>query len=167
MPRVYVSIGSNIDRDRNIRAAVQALRARFGNVKISSVYESAAEGFDGDDFYNLVAAFESDDSLERISEQLAAIEKTQGRDRSGPRFGPRTLDIDVLLYGSLVRHDARFDIPHRDITAYAHVLGPLMELAPDLIHPESGERMAVLWRRRFASRNGLRRAALRIDTAAR
>lgn len=166
MPRVYVSIGSNIERDKNIRAAVRALRARFGDVATSSVYESAAEGFNGDDFYNLVAVYASNDSLERICEQLTAIEIAQGRDRSGPRFGPRTLDIDVLLYGSLIRHDARFDIPRRDITTYAHVLGPLIELAPDLVHPETGERMAELWQRRFADKNGLRHAALCMDSEA-
>lgn len=162
MPRVYVSIGSNIDRERNIGAAVRALRETFAAVATSSVYESAAEGFDGDHFYNLAAAFDSAMSLEEVCERLTAIETAQGRLRAGPRFGPRTLDLDVLLYGDLVRHDNRFDIPRRDITAYAHVLRPLAELAPTVKHPETGERLGDLWRR-FTGTNTLRRVPLDVD----
>lgn len=147
MPRVYVSIGSNVERERNIRAAVRALRGAFTAVAISAVYESAAQGFEGDHFYNLVGAFDSTLPLEQVCERLTAIEAGQGRVRGGPRFGPRTLDLDVLLYGTLVRHDDRFDIPRRDIIAYAHVLRPLADLAPDVKHPETGERLADLWRR--------------------
>lgn len=159
MPQVYVSIGSNVERTKNIRAAIRALGAGFAHVTISSVYESEAEGFDGDDFYNLVAAFDTDAPLEEVCDRLTEIETAQGRTRTGPRFGPRTLDIDVLLYGDLVRHDDRFDVPRRDITAYAHVLGPLVELAPDLIHPGTGERLLDLWQR-FPRRQTLRKVAL-------
>lgn len=166
MPRVYVSIGSNIEKNKNIRAAIRALRARFSNVTFSSVYESEAEGFDGDDFYNLAAAFDTDAPLEEVCDLLTEIETAQGRTRTGPRFGPRTLDIDVLLYGDLVRHDDRFDVPRRDVTAYAHVLGPLVEIAPDLLHPETGERLAELWQR-FAGRQTLRRVAFAPDAGRR
>lgn len=164
MPRVYVSLGSNIEPERNIRAAVRALRAAFAPapVRLSPVYQSPAEGFDGDDFYNLVAAFDTDASLEQVCERLTAIESAQGRVRNGPRFGPRTLDLDVLLYGDLIRHDDRFDIPRRDIRRYAHVLGPLAGLAPELRHPESGERIAELWRR-FEDKAALRPVALEFD----
>lgn len=162
MPRVYVSIGSNIDPERNIRAAVRALRAAFDRVGLSRVYRSPAAGFDGDDFYNLVAAFETDSSLEQVCERLAAIETARGRTRRGPRFAPRTLDLDVLLYGDLIRHDAHFDIPRRDIALYAHVLGPLAELAPGLRHPESGESLAEMWRR-FEGKDVLRPIALTFE----
>lgn len=162
MPRVYVSIGSNIARERNIRAAVAALREQFTALALSPVYRTPAEGFVGDDFYNLVAAFDTDLPLEALAERLAAIEAAQGRKRNGPRFGPRTLDIDVLLYGDLVRHDARFDIPRDDIALYAHVLGPLAELAPDLAHPETGERFGELWRR-FPGNKALRRVPFDFD----
>jgi 2-amino-4-hydroxy-6-hydroxymethyldihydropteridine diphosphokinase len=147
VPRVYVSIGSNVEREQNVRAAVRALRAGFKNVETSPVYQSRAEGFDGDDFYNLVARFDTDEPIERMCERLTAIETAQGRVRTGARFAPRTLDIDVLLYGDLVRHDDRFDIPRRDVLAYVHVLGPLAALAPDLRHPETGQRLADHWRR--------------------
>lgn len=162
MPRVYVSIGSNVERERNIRAAVRALRGAFAAVALSPVYESAAEGFDGDHFYNLVGAFDSTLPLEQVCERLAAIEAAQGRSRGGPRFGPRTLDLDVLLYGALVRHDDRFDIPRRDILAYAHVLRPLADLAPDVQHPETGKFLADLWRH-YSGNDTLRRVLLDLN----
>lgn len=163
MPRVYVSVGSNIERARNIRAAVRALRTSYHYVEVSPVYESKAEGFTGDDFYNLAAAFDTDEPLERLCEQLGQIEAAQGRVRTGARFAPRTLDIDVLLYGNLIRHDDHFDIPRRDLLAYAHVLGPLVALAPDLRHPETGERLADRWKR-FKNNDVLREVSLDLDT---
>src|SRR5690554_6413910 len=165
MPRVYVSIGSNIARERNIRAAVAALRGQFAALALSPEYRTPAEGFVGDDFYNLVAAFDTDLPLEALAERLAAIETAQGRKRDGPRFGPRTLDIDILLYGDLVRHDRRFDIPRDDIALYAYVLGPLAELAPELPHPETGERFGDLWRR-FPGSKVLRRVPFDFDAHA-
>lgn len=146
MPKVYVGIGSNIDRERNIRAAVDALNSAFQNVELSPVYQTAAEGFSGTDFYNLAARFDTEDKLEDLCERLAQIESARGRVRSGLRFGPRTLDIDVLLYGDIIRHDGRFDIPRADILAYGHVLGPLVALAPDLRHPETRERLSERWK---------------------
>lgn len=162
MPRVYVSIGSNVERARNIRAAVRALRTIYDHLEVSPVYESKAEGFVGDDFYNLAAAFDTNDLLERVSARLAQIESAQGRTRTGARFAPRTLDIDILLYGDLIRHDDHFDIPRRDLLVYAHVLGPLAELAPDLQHPETGERLADL-KKRFETKNTLRVVSLDLD----
>lgn len=162
MPRVYVSIGSNIEREHNIRAAVGALRESFNNVETSPVYECKAEGFEGDEFYNLVVRFDTDESLERLCDRLTQIEAAQGRVRTGARFAPRTLDIDVLLYGDIVRHDDRFDIPRRDIAIYAHVLGPLVALAPDQRHPETGERLAERWRH-FDNKAELRVIALPLD----
>jgi 2-amino-4-hydroxy-6-hydroxymethyldihydropteridine diphosphokinase len=146
MPRVYVGIGSNVERERHIRAAMAALREAFGPVRASSVYRTPADGFEGDDFYNLVACFDTGATLEELRARLGAIETAHGRERNGERYAPRTLDIDILLYGSLVRHDRDFDIPRADI-ARPYVLAPLAELAPELEHPETGERMANLWRR--------------------
>lgn len=145
MTRVYVSIGSNIDREHNIRGAVRALRARYGALTLSRVYETPAEGFDGEAFYNLVAGFDTDEAVERVQAALAAIEDAHGRTRHGPRSGPRTLDLDLLLYGDLVRHDGGFDIPRGEIAKYAFVLGPLAEVAPDLRHPETGVRLDEMW----------------------
>lgn len=164
MPQVYVSIGSNIERERNIRAAVQALKAMFEHVETSPVYESKAEGFDGDDFYNLAARFDTDEPLEHLCDRLAQVETAQGRARTSARFAARTLDIDVLLYGDLIRHDDRFDVPRADILTYAHVLGSLVALAPDLRHPETGERLTNRWRR-FKNKSALRVVPIDFDSA--
>ncbi len=111
MTRVYISLGSNIDREQNIRGAVRALKEHYGRLLLSRVYETPAEGFDGDAFYNLVAGFDTEESVEQVRSALAAIEATHGRTRNGPRSGPRTLDLDLLLYGGLVRHGGGFDLP--------------------------------------------------------
>lgn len=145
MPRVFVSIGSNIDKARNILGAIHALKSRFGALTCSRVYENRAEGFAGDDFYNLVVAFDTREPLESVYTTLAGIETAHGRVRKGPHLSSRTLDLDILLYGDLVRHDADFDIPRGEIVKYAFVLGPLAEIAPALAHPETGESFQELW----------------------
>lgn len=147
MPLCFVSIGSNIERERNIGAALVALRRHFGPLLVSSVYETAAVGFTGEPFYNLVAAFASDLQVERLREQLVQIETAQGRTRGDARHGPRTLDIDILLYGELVRHDHRHDIPRREIRDQTFVLGPLTEIAADLRNPETGECIGESWKK--------------------
>jgi 2-amino-4-hydroxy-6-hydroxymethyldihydropteridine diphosphokinase len=143
MPRVYISIGSNIDREANIRSAIHVLQERFGELSLSSVYETEAVGFEGDDFYNLVAGFDTDESIESISLWLDEVENSHGRDRSAPKFGPRTLDMDLLLYGDVVSEE--FRVPRDEIMRYAFVLGPLAELAPDLRHPVSEVTMQQSW----------------------
>ena len=145
--RVYIGIGSNIDREANVRAAVQALRKRFGRVSLSSVYESGPIGFEGENFYNLVAAFETDESPEVIVALLHDIERQLGRKRSASHFASRTIDLDLLLYGDLVRDDATLRVPRPEVTEYACVLRPLSELAPDVRHPRNGETFSNLWAR--------------------
>jgi 2-amino-4-hydroxy-6-hydroxymethyldihydropteridine diphosphokinase len=147
MPRVYVSIGSNIEKDKHLRQAVQALAARYAPLTLSTVYESRAIGFDGDPFYNLVAGFDTGDTLAQISAVLADIEQQCGRVRNGVRFGPRTLDLDILLYGDRVQHDATHQLPRAEIDEYAYVLRPLAEIAPLERHPETGITYGDMWRR--------------------
>ncbi len=146
MPTVFISIGSNINKEQNISGAVKALEARFGSLILSHVYESEAVGFDGANFYNLVATFDTDASLEELDTVLTGIEDRHGRRRADERFTSRTLDLDLLLYGDLIRHDNGFEIPRREILEFAFVLQPLAEIAPDLQHPETGEGFAQLWR---------------------
>jgi len=145
VPRVYVSIGSNIERESNIRAAVQALRDRFGTLTLSSVYESRPIGFDGENFYNLVAAFDTHESPEVVARMLHDIEQRHGRQRGTSRFTSRTLDLDLLLYDNLVIDNDSLCLPRREIAEYACVLRPLAELAPHDSHPLSGESFAQMW----------------------
>ena len=141
---VFVGIGSNVEPERHIRTAVQLLRERFGAVRVSPVYRNPAVGFDGDDFFNLVAVFESDTGFEQVHTILEEIEFSCGRVRGGPRYAPRTLDIDLLLYGDLV-HDTAPVLPRKDLLRYAFVLKPITDLAPDHRHPVTGRSFAEHW----------------------
>lgn len=145
MPQVYVSIGSNQQPRQNITRAIGLLRNAFGQIESSPVYETRAVGFDGDDFLNLVVRFETDKALDEVGRMLQDIERQCGRARSQQRFAPRTMDLDLLLYDDLVRHDEQWDIPRHEITEYAFVARPLAELAPDGRHPENGLTFAQIW----------------------
>lgn len=144
MARVYVSVGSNVDRDRNIAMALRLLEASFGPLLRSSVYESEAVGFDSAPFYNLVVGFDTDESPREIQDMLHRIEASSGRIRT-TGLSARTLDLDLLLYDDLVTETDGMSLPRKDITRYAFVLAPLAEIAGTLRHPISGERYADLW----------------------
>ena len=145
MPEVYISIGSNVEREKNIPAALRALGERFGPLHLSSVYETAAVGFVGDPFYNLVAGFSTEDSVEEVAAALSDIETQSGRGRGYTKFAPRTIDLDLILYGGLVRWHQKPYLPREELTRYAFMLEPLAEIAPDLKHPVTGETFADLW----------------------
>ena len=145
MPTGYISIGSNIDRDKNIVASLQALEHRFGKLTISSVYESEPVGFTGDAFYNLVVGFNSALEVKDVARQLRQIELDNGRTRDCQKFSARTLDLDLLLYDDLILNDGRLQIPRNEIERYAFVLEPLAEMAPALKHPISRLSYAELW----------------------
>lgn len=145
MPIAYISIGSNIERDKNIPSSLNALTHRFGTLTVSSVYESEPVGFAGEVFYNLVVGFDSDLPVKSIAQQLRKIELEHGRTRGCQKFSARTLDLDLILYGDLLVNDGGLQIPRDEIERYAFVLEPLAEIAPDLIHPISGKPYALLW----------------------
>jgi 2-amino-4-hydroxy-6-hydroxymethyldihydropteridine diphosphokinase len=145
MPTGYISIGSNIDREKHIPASIKALTNQFGKLTLSSTYESESMGFTGDAFYNLVAAFESDLDVKEIVDQLRQIELDNGRNRECKKFSSRTLDLDLLVYGELILNEGRIQIPRDEIEKYAFVLEPLAEIAGHLRHPVSHVRYAELW----------------------
>lgn len=145
MARVYVSVGSNINQDQNIRGGIRALRDHYGEVLLSRVYESTAVGFDGDNFYNLVLAFDTEEAVQAVAQRLRDIEEQFGRVRGGPRFSSRTLDLDLLLYDQQIMKAIGFDIPRDEITRNAFVLLPLSELAPARRHPQLDKSYQQLW----------------------
>lgn len=145
MPRAALSLGSNVAPEANLRAAVAALRARFGEVRVSPVYRTLAVGFAGADFLNAAAVIETDLAPAALDAWLHALEDAHGRDRSGPRYGDRRLDIDIVLYDGLVLDGPdRPRIP-RDELRHAFVLRPLAEIAPEMVEPRSGKTLAQLW----------------------
>ena len=145
MPRCWLSIGSNQDRETSIRGAVTDLRSAFGALVLSKVYESPAEGFAGAPFLNLVAGIETDRSVAEIDRILRGIEDTHGRIRGPNKFAPRTLDIDLLTYGDMVGTLDGRELPRDEILRYAFVLGPLAEVAPDEALPGTGRTYRELW----------------------
>lgn len=145
MATIYISLGSNINREFNTRAGIAALRQAFGELVLSSVYESESVGFEGDAFYNMVIACDVDSTVHETNQILRDIEDANGRDRSGPKFSSRTLDLDLLLYDDLILNENGLQLPRGEILKNAFVLWPLAEIAPDLKHPEQQRSYAALW----------------------
>jgi 2-amino-4-hydroxy-6-hydroxymethyldihydropteridine diphosphokinase len=147
MPKAYLSLGSNQDADLHLPRALADLRTRFGNVLVSPVYRTPAEGFDGPDFLNCAAIIDSDLDLVALDAWLHALEDAHGRRRDVPRFSSRPLDVDVVFYDDLVfKGPGNLQVPRPELDR-AFVLKPLADLAPDLRDPLSGETLATLWAR--------------------
>ena len=145
MARVYLSIGSNQQRYHHITSAVTELRQRFSNLIVSTVYESTAVGFEGDNFLNLVVGFDTPLALETVYQQLRQMEDEHGRKRGEEKFSSRTLDLDILTWGDRVGIHSDIKLPRDEIHRYAFVLKPLAEIAPDQCYPGSQDRYADLW----------------------
>ena len=146
MTPILLSLGSNLDPERHLRAGVAALRDRFGSVTVSPFYRMQAVGFDGPDFLNAGALLHTDLDPRALDDWLHALEDRHGRDRSGPRFGNRTLDIDIVYYGDRISGpEARPRLPRPEVR-HAFVLMPLAEIAPDFVDPVQGRTLRDLWR---------------------
>lgn len=145
MARVYLSLGSNIDRDKHIGAALAALKHTFGELIVSPVYESEAVGFDGDHFYNLVVGVDTALSVGELQRLIKTIEDDNGRVRSGPKFSARTLDIDILTYDNCVGEYDGVQLPRDEILKNAFVLLPLADIAADDQHPQLKRCYGDLW----------------------
>ncbi|HEY0230406.1 MAG TPA: 2-amino-4-hydroxy-6-hydroxymethyldihydropteridine diphosphokinase [Dokdonella sp.] len=145
MHRAWLSIGSNLEPERHLRAALAELRARFGALAVSPAYRFAAVGFDGPDFINLAAGLDSDLDVIDLDDWLHRLEDRHGRRRDVPRYSSRTLDVDIVLFDDRVmRGPGHLQLPRKEL-AEAFVLKPLVDIAPDLRHPVSGETLQSLW----------------------
>ncbi len=160
MARVYLGLGSNIEPAHNLRLAIAELRRRFGRLELSPVYSGPAIGFDGDDFLNMVVALRTGLEPGAILEEIEDIHRSARRGRSGRGLRPRTIDIDLLLYDDLVIDEPDWCLPRSDVLEYAFVLRPLAELAPELVHPETGRTMREHWQEFDAASQPLTRVDL-------
>ncbi len=149
--RYYVSLGSNLNRRAHLTCAIQFLKASFRTVDCSPVYQSPAYGFNGPDFYNMVVAFDSAFSPTALKKWLRELEYACGRSRNQSRFSNRTLDMDILLAGTFILKHINLRLPRPELTKRAYVLKPLCDLVPELIHPETGQKVADIWQQLDAS----------------
>lgn len=142
---VYIGIGSNIERERHITAALDALSEQFGDLRLSSVYESEAVGFDGEHFLNLVVGIRTGYSVADLSRIFKQLEADNGRRRNERKFSARTLDLDILTYDDCAGEVDGIRLPRAEILKNAFVLWPLSELAPQEVHPQAGKTYLELW----------------------
>ena len=164
MTRIYLSIGSNVERESNLRSGVRHLDDKFHLQILSGVYQTRAVGFEGEDFLNMAVGFDSDLPVEQLQSGIKAIEDVHGRARGLGKYVSRPLDIDLLMYGDLIRHDDFIDVPRREILYHAFVLQPLSEIAPTRKHPETGLTFGDSWRAFDASGQSIRRIEFSFDS---
>jgi len=142
MVRVYISIGSNQNRERNIAHTLDRLQGLFGSIQCSPVYRSAAVDGTGADYYNLAVGFDTALPLTELRHLMRAIEAELDRDRGQSHVV--SIDLDVLLYGELGGDFADCCLPHPDIFSYPHVLKPLADIAGDVVPPGSEKTIGEL-----------------------
>ena len=161
--RVFAGIGSNLHPERNLRIAVAELQRRFGNVMLSPVYRNPAVGFEGPDFLNLVAGFDTNRTPAELTAEFEKIHELTGRQRGSDRFETRELDIDLLLYGDLIAEQP--PLPRADVLDYAFALKPLCDIAPRLVHPVTGREIAAHWEDMRETDTGLELVELDLEAA--
>ena len=150
MAKIHINIGSNQDRETNILTAIDMLHLNFTDIEISDIFESPAQGFDGDDFYNIGINATTNISAQDTGGVLKNIEEKIGRDRTQPKFSSRNIDLDLVFYDDLIDDD--LNLPRDDILQYAFVLAPLVQLNHQMIHPLENKSFAKLWEE-FQSEN--------------
>jgi 2-amino-4-hydroxy-6-hydroxymethyldihydropteridine diphosphokinase len=145
MTAVYVAAGSNAEPERHLSVALRALAAAYGPLTLSPAYKNKAVGFDGADFINLVAGFTTEDSVVEVRKQLQKIEAACERPPDAPKWAPRTMDLDILLFGDLVSNEPGFVIPRPDLVKRPYMLKPMADIAPEVRHPILDKTMRELW----------------------
>ena len=162
MATIYLGLGSNVEPELNLKRAMQELRRRYGDVKASRVYRSAAVGFDGDPFLNLVVRIRSEETAAQITDEIERLHDLSGRVRGGDKWVARPLDIDLLLYDDQVIDEPGIRVPRSDVLEYSFVLRPMAELAPDLVHPLTGKTMREHWQAFDADAHPLERVKMKL-----
>ena len=143
--RVFVAAGSNVEPQKNLAHACAQIAHIWPDARFSRAYRNVAVGFEGPDFINLVTGFSAAQPLHFVIERLRGIETNCGRPRYAPKWASRTMDLDVLLYGDLVEKTADYTLPRPDLLKRPYMLGPLAELAPEVVHPVARRTIGELW----------------------
>ena len=143
--RVFVAAGSNVEPEKHLAKACGEIRHSWHDVVFSRAYRNVAVGFDGPDFINLVLGFTTAQPLDAVIARLRAIETQCGRPRFAPKWASRTMDLDVLMYGDLVEKTAEYTLPRPDLLKRPYMLGPMAEIAPEVVHPTAGKTVGLLW----------------------
>ncbi len=141
----YVSGGSNLEAESRLPQAARELKARYPGARFSRCYRNKSVGFDGPDFINFVVELPVFGQAFALREQLQRIEKSCGRPDAAPRWAPRSMDLDLLLFGNQVIDEPGLKVPRPDLLRWAFMLGPLAELAPALVHPVEQKTIGELW----------------------
>lgn len=137
----------------------------FGTLVCSPVYESEAVGFDGSAFLNMIAAIDTDRTLSEVVQVLKEIEDANGRDRSGPKFSARTLDIDVVTFGQAAGELEGLQMPRPELFKNAFVALPLADIWPDETVPGRDMTFRELWQHEGNHKQQLKAVAFRRDRA--
>lgn len=158
MQTIAIDLGTNISREASLRGALGGLLELLEPRATSRIYRTAPVGIaEQPDFFNMAVLGETELSPTKLRERFQEIEDRLGRDRTQPRYGPRTIDIDLLLYGSLVDVEQR--LPHPQLLKELFVVAPLVELCPEGSHPYTGEPWGAILARLLDGRT-LREAGL-------
>jgi 2-amino-4-hydroxy-6-hydroxymethyldihydropteridine diphosphokinase len=143
--QVLVAAGSNIDAGVHLRRALDVLERHFPPLQVSRAYANAAVGFEGEDFVNLVVAFRTTLPVADVISRLHEAEAACGRARNAPKWAPRAMDLDILLFGDEVRAEPGLTLPRPDLLRRPYMLGPAAEIAPGLVHPTERRTLRELW----------------------
>lgn len=165
MTLAYVSGGSNLDAEQNLLRAARALKDAYPGARFSRVYRNAAIGFDGPEFLNFVAELPVGGEPDALKAGLERIEGLCGRPRLAPKWAPRTMDLDILLFGDAVIDLPGLVVPRPQLLQWAFMLGPLAELAPGARHPVAGRTAGELWQSFDRAAHPLVAAELALATA--
>jgi 2-amino-4-hydroxy-6-hydroxymethyldihydropteridine diphosphokinase len=143
--RVFVAAGSNVDPENHLARACAEISASWPDAQFSKAYRNAAVGFEGPDFINLVLGFLTGQSIEAVLMRLREIETLCGRPRNAPKWASRSMDLDILLFGDRVEKTTDYTLPRPDLLKRPYMLGPLAEIAPQVMHPTVHKTIGQLW----------------------
>ena len=142
---VYVAAGSNVEPEENLARACREIAQSWPGVVFSRAYRNQAVGFEGPDFLNMVLGFRTHDPIEKVLVRLREIETICGRPLNAPKWASRAMDLDILLFGARIEKTSDYTLPRPDLLKRPYMLGPMAEIAPQVVHPTANKTIGQLW----------------------